>query len=75
MIERVEWKEGQPVAVFHLRPQAAGRAALGGRADEIRSRWGALPAEYGWRPGFSLHEQVDAASVYGCLLKFKDGGC
>jgi hypothetical protein len=52
---------------------------LGERAEEIRGAGKSYPATgyatgYGYRPGFSLHEEVDAARAYGCLLEFKDGG-
>lgn len=74
MIERVDWKEGQPVAVSTYARKQPDELPLGERAEEIRSRWETLPSEYGYRPGFSLHEEVDAARAYGCLLEFKDGG-
>lgn len=75
MIERVEWKEGRPVAVStHARKQPD-QLPLGERANEIKRRWEELPGDgYGYRPGFSLHEELDAARAYGCLLEFKEGG-
>ena len=77
MIERVEWKGDRPVAVAtHARKQP-GELPLGERAEEIIRRWEALPGDgygYGYGPGFSLHDEVDAARAYGCLLEFKDQG-
>jgi ParB/RepB/Spo0J family partition protein len=74
MIERVSWKEGRPVAVSTFARKQPDELPLGERADEIRRRWEALPSEYGYRPGFSMQEEVDAARAYGCLLEFKDRG-
>lgn len=75
MIERVEWKGDRPVAVAtHARKQP-GELPLGERAEEIVRRWEALAGDgNGSRPGFSLHDEVDAARAYGCLLEFKDQG-
>lgn len=75
MIERVGWKGDRPVAVAtHARKQP-GELPLGERAEEIIRRWEALPGDgYGYRPGFSLQGEVDAARAYGCLLEFKDQG-
>jgi len=75
MIERVEWKEGQPVAVSTYARKQPNELPLGERGDEIKRRWEALPGDgYGYRPGLSLSGEVDAARAYGCLLEFKEGG-
>jgi ParB/RepB/Spo0J family partition protein len=75
MIERVGWKEGRPVAVSTYARKQPEELPLGDRAGEIKRRWEALPDEgYGYRPGFSLHGELDAARAYGCLLEFKHGG-
>jgi ParB/RepB/Spo0J family partition protein len=75
MIERVEWKEDRPVAVATHARRQPGELPLGERAEEIVRRWEALPGDgYGYRPGFSLQGEVDAARAYGCLLEFKDQG-
>jgi ParB/RepB/Spo0J family partition protein len=75
MIERVEWKEGAPVAVAtHARKQPD-ELPLGGRGEEIKRRYHALPDDrYGYKPGFALHAEEDAARAYGCLLEFKQDG-
>jgi ParB/RepB/Spo0J family partition protein len=72
MIERVEWKEGTPVAVATYARKQADELPLGERSDEIKRRYDALPDDgYGYKPGFSLHAEEDAARAYGCLLEFK----
>jgi ParB/RepB/Spo0J family partition protein len=74
MIERASWHDGQPVAVATYQRRQPDELPLGDRGDEIRTRWEALPAQHGYRRGFALHAEVDAARAYGCLLEFKDGG-
>lgn len=66
-------EEGQPVAVSTYARKQADELPLGARAEEIKRRYEALPGDgYGYRPGFLLSEEVEAARAYGSLLEFKD---
>jgi len=78
MIERVKWEgEGEaPVALATYTRRSPDQLPLGEQAEEITRRFDALGGDQhhpvaGYRMGFSMHEEVDAARAYGCLLEFK----